>query len=108
MDEMKWRNFDRIMADLMQNPTCGCGNTNADTVTPRSATQASASSGASNIAPDSTMPVACDASDCNPVPLAMAYVPIQIWCKTYEPDVALERGTIFPALDKPFIGEGIK
>ena len=37
--------------------------------------------------------------------LAMAYVPFQQWEKPYEPEVALKRGTIFPGLDKPFIGE---
>lgn len=38
-------------------------------------------------------------------PLAMAYIPFQVWEKPYESDVALSRGTIFPKLDKPFIGE---
>lgn len=38
-------------------------------------------------------------------PLAMAYVPYQQWETPYESDVALARGTIFPSLDKPFIGE---
>lgn len=38
-------------------------------------------------------------------PVAMAYVPFQQWEKPYEQDVALQRGTIFPSLDKPFIGE---
>ena len=37
--------------------------------------------------------------------LAMAYVPFQQWETPYENDVALSRGTVFPALDKPFIGE---
>ena len=42
-----------------------------------------------------------------PISYAMAYVPYQCWgnTKVYEPAVALERGTIFPELDKPFIGE---
>ena len=31
--------------------------------------------------------------------LAMAFVP------TYDPVLAFSRGTIFPALDKPFLGE---
>lgn len=35
----------------------------------------------------------------------MAYVPYQSWEKVYDPTIALERGTIFPGLDKPFIGE---
>ena len=38
------------------------------------------------------------------MPLGMAYVPMQKWGKTYEPDVALDRGTIFPDLDLPFTG----
>lgn len=39
------------------------------------------------------------------MPLAMAYVPMQKWQKLYEPDVGIERGTIFQELDLPFIGE---
>lgn len=38
-------------------------------------------------------------------PLAMAYVPFQKWEEPYDRETALSRGTIFPALDKPFIGE---
>lgn len=38
-------------------------------------------------------------------PLAMAYVPFQSWEKPYDQSTALERATIFPSLDKPFIGE---
>jgi hypothetical protein len=38
------------------------------------------------------------------VPLAMAYVPWQTWNKTYDLDKALQTGTIFPCLDKPFMG----
>lgn len=37
--------------------------------------------------------------------LAMAYVPDQEWNEVYALDVGLCRGTIFPALDKPFIGK---
>ena len=37
--------------------------------------------------------------------LAMAYVPWQRWEQPYDGAVALERGTIFPGLDKPFLGE---
>lgn len=55
----------------------------------------------------------CEASGC-PMPsgvlpskvvYAMAYVPFQQWETPYDTDVALSRGTIFPCLDKPFIGE---
>ena len=37
--------------------------------------------------------------------LAMGFVPRQAWEVPYEYDVALKRGTIFPSLDKPFLGE---
>lgn len=39
--------------------------------------------------------------------LAMAFVPTQTWETPYNYDVALKRGTVFPCLDKPFIGEGV-
>ncbi len=38
-------------------------------------------------------------------PVGMLYVPYQSWQSIYDPQVAIERGTIFEALDKPFIGE---
>ncbi|MBQ2902754.1 MAG: spore coat associated protein CotJA [Agathobacter sp.] len=38
------------------------------------------------------------------VPLAMGYVPWQNFECTYEPAQALQAGTIFPELDKPFYG----
>jgi len=39
------------------------------------------------------------------MPLAMAFVAFQQWETPYEPEVGFMRGTIFPGLDKPFIGE---
>ncbi len=42
-------------------------------------------------------------ADCiDRAPLAMAYVPMQQWERTYDLDVALDRGTIFPELDLSF------
>lgn len=38
--------------------------------------------------------------------LAMAYVPWQYFAAVYEPDKALETGTIFQELDKPFLPVG--
>ena len=35
--------------------------------------------------------------------LAMARVPMQQWESVYEPNTALSRGTIFPALDLPYV-----
>ena len=37
-------------------------------------------------------------------PPAMAYVPWQHFEHVYEPDRALQVGTIFPELNKPFLG----
>lgn len=37
--------------------------------------------------------------------LAMAYVPWQQWNQTYELKKAMCAGTIFPELDKPFLGK---
>lgn len=38
--------------------------------------------------------------------VAMAYVPWQQFGEVYEPDKGLKIGTIFPELNKPFIGRG--
>lgn len=38
------------------------------------------------------------------LPLTMAYVPMQNFEKTYEPEAGLSEGTIFPELNKPFYG----
>ena len=40
------------------------------------------------------------------LPLAMCYVPMQQWKITYNHQEALERGTLFPELDLPFMGRG--
>lgn len=39
-------------------------------------------------------------------PLAMAYIPFQQWETPYNETKAFSKGTIFPSLDKPFIGKG--
>ena len=36
--------------------------------------------------------------------IAMAYVPWQFFQSIYEPDKALQVGTVFPELNKPFYG----
>lgn len=44
-------------------------------------------------------------TDCvNGCPVAMAYVPWQMWEETYEPEEGFSVGTIFPCLDLPFLG----
>ena len=35
--------------------------------------------------------------------VAMAYVPVQTDADMYEPCKALQQGTLFPSLDKPFL-----
>lgn len=39
-------------------------------------------------------------------PLAMAYVPMQIWRNLYSVSEGLARGTLFSELDLPFLGKG--
>lgn len=40
--------------------------------------------------------------------LAMATVPWQQFTNSYEPEQALRVGTMFPELDKPFLGRGVR
>ena len=40
--------------------------------------------------------------------LAMAYVPFQTTFSTYDEMKALKSGTLFPCLDKPFLGSGVR
>lgn len=42
------------------------------------------------------------------LPLTSVYMPKQKWGDLYTECVGLERGTIFPELDKPFLGRGTK
>ncbi len=41
------------------------------------------------------------------LPLTMAFVPMQTFTERYAEDKALKAGTLFPALDKPFLGKRI-
>lgn len=43
----------------------------------------------------------------NPV-LAMSYVPFQTSFTPYDEMKALKAGTLFPCLDKPFLGSGVR
>lgn len=56
----------------------------------------------------SPMPRSCsrNADPLSDMPVAMAYVPWQYFREVYEPDKALQYGTIFPELNKPFYGKG--
>lgn len=40
-------------------------------------------------------------------PIAMAYVRWQELGKMYQPELSLVRGTLFPDLDKPFMGRTV-
>ena len=53
-----------------------------------------------------TMPAqGCSRAALQSMPLAMAYVPWQYWGQLYEPEKALQCGTIFPELNNPFLGK---
>ncbi|MDY5807398.1 MAG: spore coat associated protein CotJA [Lachnospira sp.] len=43
-------------------------------------------------------------NDCSHQVPGMAYVPWQRWGEYYDPCKAFRRGTMFPILDKPFLG----
>lgn len=47
-----------------------------------------------------------DKNNCPKMVLAMAYVLDQTWETPYEVNEGLKRGTLFPSLDKPFLGGG--
>ena len=47
-----------------------------------------------------------ETAKCPNMVLAMAYVLDQTWETPYEVNEALKRGTLFPSLDKPFLGGG--
>lgn len=51
--------------------------------------------------------ISCDAFTDQPISYAMAYVAFQTWETPYDPEVGFVRGTIFPSLDKPFLGEEV-
>lgn len=51
--------------------------------------------------------ISCDAFTSQPISYAIAYVAFQTWEKPYDPEVGFVRGTIFPSLDKPFLGEEV-
>ena len=55
--------------------------------------------------PQAEQTLPADSIDSRLLSLAMAFVPAQSFDTPYEPALALSRGTIFPALDKPFLGE---
>lgn len=56
--------------------------------------------------PDPLLTSNADDDLCNEMVLVMSYVKRQQWDQVYEPETALDRGTIFPELDLPFMGEG--
>ena len=55
--------------------------------------------------PQAEQTLPADSIDPRLLSLAMAFVPAQSFDTPYEPALALSRGTIFPALDKPLLGE---
>ncbi|AAM24991.1 MAG: hypothetical protein XD49_0188 [Caldanaerobacter subterraneus] len=42
------------------------------------------------------------------IKLAQAYVPIQKYVSIYPPEEALKKGTVFPELDFPYVGEKMR
>lgn len=46
--------------------------------------------------------------DINQPKLAEAYIPFQKYVSAYPPEEGLKKGTIFPELDKPYLGEKMR
>ena len=46
--------------------------------------------------------ISCTGWGLNAHPLAMVYSPCQPWSNVYDPELALQRGTVFKDLDLPF------
>ena len=44
--------------------------------------------------------------ECDDMVLAMAYVPVQQFGTLFEIEAGFDRGTVFPELEKPFMGGG--
>lgn len=43
-----------------------------------------------------------------PLKLAQAYVPLQKYVSIYPPEEAIKKGTVFPELDMPYVGEKMR
>lgn len=61
-----------------------------------------------------SVPAGLGGKDCTPnptpfparTPVAMAYIPFQQFGQLYSPEQSLNYGTLFPDLNKPFLGGG--
>ena len=106
-------NFDADLYDLLFSNSSNSQNT---ATSPMNATapNTSVSNAAENNSVDSKIKYVADkASQLRQpktafpaeTPVGMAYVPYQMWEKIYDSNIGFARGTVFPSLDKPFIGE---
>ena len=74
-------------------------NGNTGCTCPTGGTGSTGSTGGENTTPEVSCPYP---------PLSMVYSPAQSWGGLFEPDQALQQGTLFRCLDKPFTGKGAK
>lgn len=84
------------MNDCYMDPVCGdpnvmCSDSFCSTSGVEAAAEASGCSALFGLSAGKLVP-------------AMAFVPDQFFDEVYEAPTALSRGTIFPCLDKPFLG----
>ncbi len=94
------------MANYNTNPGCGCGQK-----MPQRSNAYTSDMKHRPMMNRPPMPPHCPGRPDNPdslagMAIAMAYVPWQFMHETYEPEKALQCGTIFPELNKPFLGKG--
>ena len=90
-----------IMDDTDRKDSCGCMGTMGDMDMENPCCKAKTPCGYGAIAVEQQKPKCCDKN----VPV-MVFIDMQPFGRTYNEAEALCRGTLFPALDKPFTGRG--
>lgn len=95
------------MGDTDMKNSCGCGMTMGDTDREDTCCKAKTPCGYGNIAGDRQEQMKCKKSEkCDKDVPVMVFIEMQPFGKMYNEAEALCRGTLFPALDKPFTGRG--
>ncbi len=92
------------LPDMDMNHACGCGMTMDDTDMNHACCKAKTPCGYGNIAGEQQKQKCCEKCEKN-VPV-MVFIETQPFGRMYNEAEGLCRGTLFPALDKPFTGRG--
>ena len=100
-------NYEDIFAADVEENSCGCAMIMDDTDREDTCCKAKTPCGYGNIAGDRQEQMKCKKSEkCDKDVPVMVFIEMQPFGKMYNEAEALCRGTLFPALDKPFTGRG--